>query len=281
MGGSVLVGLIVVACAEGTSEDPIETPGGADAAQLEASLPGKDAALPPPPEKDAGAVESGPTVSAACTAALAKASFDFEADQGWTHVASDNALSANASWPYDGWTRGNSTTLACPDTLCWGSERTQNYSQCGRGELISPKIDLSACTGETVTLRFTHAYAFWTGSFGGTAYFDGGIVEISKDDGVTWAVPNGTYPGTVKILATRNGFDCVLPNNFHVHNKMGFTGTQTTPVTVDLEVPAASITDKMRIRFSQASGVSTEINGNARSGTAAGWRVDDVKLVVK
>lgn len=281
-----LAAVIVAACAEGSDADP-DGPGldDADAATLEASSsnPRSDSGTDPEPEEDAGAKDSGPKVSAACTAALDEAKWDFEgSDQGWTHVVSDNAEN-QASWPFDPWTRGTASTIPCPDGQCWGAERNQNYPQCGRGELISPKIDLSACKGETIVLAFTHAYAFWTGTFNSQTWFDGGILEISKDDGATWEIPSGTYPGTVKILGDRSGYKCVLPNAFHVHGKSGFTGVQQTAATFEIELPAAWLTDKMRIRFSQASGVSsTTTDANqSRSGTAAGWRVDDVRFAAK
>jgi len=278
---SALVALLVAACAEGSNAEP-EGEGDADAGAVEAAaLPPRPEAGEPEPETDAGDEDAGPSVSPACAAALDKAKFDFEgSDQGWTHRASDNAES-QTSWPFDPWTRGTATTITCPDGECWGSERNQNYAQCGRGELISPKIDLLACKDATVSLVFTHAYAFWTGNVNGQDWFDGGIVEISKDGGATWEVPQAAYPGTVKILGSRGGYNCVLPNAFHVHGKSGFTEAQPAPTAFEIEIPAASLTANMRVRFSQASGVSTAVNGHAREGTAAGWRIDDLHFEAK
>ena len=103
-------------------------------------------------------------------------------------------------------------------------------------------------------LAFTHAYSFWTGSYGGVTWYDGGIVEISSDDSASWSVPPGTYPGTVKINPDRgSGYPCVLKDQFHVHNKAGFVGVQTTAATMEIELPAAALTDKLRVRFAQAS----------------------------
>ena len=278
-----LIASTIAACAEGASADTDAPDTTTDAGTLEASTirPGNDSGAEPEPEEDAGDEDGGPKVSAACASALEKAKWDFEgSDQGWTHRVSDNADS-QADWPFDPWTRGTASNIPCPDGQCWGSERNQNYAQCGRGELVSPKIDLSACSGEKVVLAFTHAYAFWSGSFNGQTWFDGGIVEISNDDGATWQVPTGTYPGSVKILGQRSGNNCVLPNGFHVHGKSGFIGVQQTATKLEIEMPAAFLVDDLRIRFSQASGVSTAVNGHAREGTAAGWRIDDVHFAVK
>lgn len=285
IGPLAALGAFVVACAEGSSEDPDGTGGvGADAGVLEAAtpLPHEDSG-PTEPEDDAGDGDgdAGDTVSPACAAALAAATFDFEgSDQGWQTAVSDGA-EAHASWPFNPWTRGTSATIPCPDGQCFGAERSQNYAQCHRGELISPRIDLAACADEKVSLVFSHAYAFWSGSFNGQTWFDGGVVMISRDDGATWQVPNGTYPGTVKILGTRGSYNCVVPNSFHVDGKSGFTGTQQTASTVEIAMPAGSLTANVRVRFSQAAGVSTAANDHARAGTAAGWRVDDVHFAVK
>ncbi|MBX3224476.1 MAG: hypothetical protein KF795_28435 [Labilithrix sp.] len=280
---SSLVALAVVACAEGSDADPEGAgTGDTDAGAVEASAipPREDADVEPEDEDDAGDTDSGAPPSA-CAKAIAAVSFDFEgSDQGWVHAVSDGAANA-ASWPFDPWTRGTSATIPCPDGQCFGAERSQNYAQCHRGELISPRIDLAACVDEKVSLVFSHAYAFWSGSFNGQTWFDGGVVMISKDDGATWQVPSGTYPGTVKILGTRGSYNCVLPNGFHVDGKSGFTGTQQTASTIEIAMPAGSLTANVRVRFSQAAGVSTAANEHARAGTAAGWRVDDVHFALK
>lgn len=284
------VWLAASACAEGTVDDPTATRGAfSDAGSVEAAV-----ILPPSDvgtvndggngDEDSGTKDGGGAVTAACQSALAKANFDFEgSDQGWTHRVSDNANSS-ATWPFDPWSRGAATKIQCPNGTCWAAERLQNYAQCQRGELVSPSIDVKACAGVHVVLAFKHAYAFWTGSFGGSTWFDGGIVEISKDDGATWEVPTGTYPGTVKINPSRgSGYDCVLGNQFHVHGKSGFVGTQTAPSTIEVDIPASALTETLRIRFSQASGVSssTASADTSRLSTAAGWRIDDVQLLAK
>ncbi len=285
---SSLLTVVVVACAQGTEAGDFE-PGEVDAGDVEPAPTGKpkdggvteEEEEKPDPE-DAGTKDSGPPVNTACLSALDAAKFDFEATaQGWTSKNSDGA---SGSWPYNPWSWGTATTITCPSGKCWGAERTQKYAQCQRGELVSPKINLSACSGEKITLTFTHAYAFWTGSYNAQTWFDGGIVEISMDDGSSWQVPTASYPGTVKINPDRGGsYECLLKNSFHVHNKSGFTQTQTTPQTFEITIPANYLNDKFRIRFSQASGVSSQTTdaNSSRSATAAGWRIDDVKLVMK
>ncbi len=261
-----------VARSDASAQDPAPDSGAADSGVVDSGGVVADAATQ---------VDSGPT-SNACSAALASIKFDFEAsDQGWSHRPSDNAASDDPNWPFDPWGRGLAATVACPERSCWASELLQNYAQCGRGELTSPPIDLHACAGERVTLVFRHAFAFWSGTVNRETWYDGGIVEISSNDGASWVVPPAAYPGTVKILGKRNGIECVRADGFHVHDKPGFTGKQYAPSTVEIDVPSSALTSTMRVRFSQGSGVSTASNGQQRGGTAAGWRVDDVHFVRK
>jgi hypothetical protein len=245
---------------DSSTAEPVEA-GAGDAAGADAA----DAAMPDP-----------------CAAALAKITYDFESGvSGWTHATSDGAT---GSWPFDPWATGTASVgTACNVGKCFGTELTQNYAQCQRASLSSPAIDLSKCTGKTVALVFQHAYSFWTGSYGGSVWFDGGVVEVSGD-GSTWAVAQGTYPGTVKINPDRTAsYACVLPNGFGVHNKQGFVGVQSTTTKAELTIPSSAITATTRIRFSFASGVSSQTTNadTSRGSTAPGWRIDDVGFVMK
>jgi hypothetical protein len=171
----------------------------------------------------------------------------------------------------------------CKAGKCFGTELTKNYAQCQRAHLLSPPIDLSMCTGKTVALTFQHAYSFWTGSYGGTVWFDGGVVEVSAN-GTTWVLAQGTYPGTVKINPDRTAsYACVLPSSFGVHNKQGFVGVLATTTKAELTIPAAAIGATTRVRFSFASGVSSQTTNadSSRASTAPGWRIDDVGFVMK
>ncbi len=281
-GAALLAASIVVACAIGSNDEPFDDNPFPDAGRLEAStIPGPDDAGGIGPETDSGKSDSGGPVNEACQNALSVLDYDFTNEQGWTHKISDGA---SGSWPFDPWSHGTSAALACPTGSCWGAELTQNYAQCQRGELVSPKIDLSACKGSKVALVFKHAYDFWSGSYNGTMWFDGGIVEISSDDGAIWVVPTATFPGTVKINPDRGAsYACLLKDQFHVHNKPGFTGKQTNATTMEIELGPSALTDSFRVRFSQASGVSSQTtNANtSRSATGPGWRIDDVHFVMK
>lgn len=280
-------------------------------AVLVACAVGSEAETAPETESDAGRVDTGTSIvppgdsgggeeetdasvadaktdsapADACTTALAKLTYDFEAGAaGWTHAVSDGADGSGVSWPYDPWLTGTASVApACKAGKCFGTELTKNYAQCQRGHLLSPTVDLSACAGKTVALVFHHAYSFWTGSYAGTTWFDGGVVEASSN-GTTWQALTGTYPGTVKINPDRgSSYACVQSTSFGVHNKQGFVGVQTATTKAELTIPATAISKTTRIRFSFASGVSSQVTNadSSRASTAPGWRIDDVGFVAK
>lgn len=283
LGISVVTSAVVVlgACAIGSEASTGDTD---DSGKPPLTL---DSAAPQPVE--AGAHDATTTSDAAdaatldpCAEALAKITYDFESGaSGWTHATSDGAT---GSWPFDPWATGTASVgTACHTGKCFGTELTQNYAQCQRASLTSPPVDLSKCTGKTVALVFQHAYSFWTGSYGGSQWFDGGVVEVSGD-GSTWTVAQGTYPGTVKINPNRTAsYACVLPDGFGVHNKQGFVGVQAATVKAELTLPGSAVTATTRIRFSFASGVSSQTTNadTSRGSTAPGWRIDDVGFVSK
>lgn len=280
-----LVALLVVAgaCAKGAEDESLTlgeggTPEPTDA-RVDVSVP--DGGGDP---LDASPVDAALDASDPCSDALAKIRFDFESGaQGWTHGSSDG-VSPPPVWPYDPWLQGAATKgTACKAGKCFGTDLTQNYAQCHRGFVMSPPIDLSACKGRSVSLVFQHAYGFWTGMYNGQTWFDGGVVEVSAD-GTTWQVPAGPYPGTVKINPDRTAtYACVQKDSFGVHNKPGFVLQQATTVPASLAIPAALITATTRVRFSTASGVSSQNTtaDSSRPFTDFGWRIDDVGFVVK
>lgn len=273
--------LLAGACATGGETDPgvddDEDSGlRIDAGRLPEPAKGDGGPLIPKPT-DAGVVDAGavPDASDACAAALSSLAFGFESGaQGWVHDASDSAA-GQTSWPYDGWAQGVATKGAgCRSGSCFGVELTQNYAQCQRGYLLSPPLDLRACVGRNVALVFQHAYAFWSSS----PSFDGGVLEVSSD-GATWQVPpaTGVYSGTLSIRASFAGYSC-KPAAFGASGKQGFVGKKPTTEKVSVLLPASAISATTRVRFSMASGVSSQTFSadTSRSGTDFGWRIDDV-----
>lgn len=241
-----------------------------------------DGAAPGPSGDGGGTPDAGD----ACAEALAAIAFDFESgDQGWTHGASDGITGSDPSWPYDGWSRTAATNgTTCHAGSCFGAELTQNYAQCQRGYLLSPAIDLSKCAGRDVALVYFQAYAFWSGSYGGQSWSDGAVVEVSAD-GQSWQVPTapGVYSGTVAINPSQTTSYRCVQKPFGVDGKPGFVGKSATTAKVTIPLPAAVVGKTTQIRFSMASGVSSQTTdpSASRAATDFGWRIDDVGFVLR
>ena len=263
----------------GDDDDTITQPVPGDDDDDDASVSGTDAAgtkadAAPTDASDAEAVaDSGPPT---CAAALALAQYTFDdGPQGWTHGISDGQT--GTSWPYDPWSWGTATSgPACPDAGCFGAELTENYAQCQRGYLVSPTLDLGKCAGEDLQLTFQHGYAFWDDG----TYFDGGVVFVSADNGVTWQALDSGGPQPVNIQTSIDEYACA-DGPFEVDGKQGYVGSSAGNAdAVQLTIPAAMVTSHTLLKFSMGSGVSSQTNdaGTSRLYTLSGWRVDNVSL---
>lgn len=251
----------------------------------DAAVPEIDAATS---GSDAGAGTDGAgsdaSTTTACTQALAALKFSFDTGpDGFTHEILDNAQSSGASWPFDPWAQGTpSNAIGCASGQCWATELSQNYAQCQRAALVSPVMDLTACAAEDISVTFQHAYSFWSGAISSVSYYDGGVVEISKDGGATWAVAGPyTYPGTVKINPQwTSSYACVAASGFHVDQKPGFVQVASTWHKETIPIVAAYRTASFKVRFAFGSGVSSQTTSasTSRSATAPGWHIDDVAI---
>ncbi|MEJ7597390.1 MAG: hypothetical protein WKG01_05725 [Kofleriaceae bacterium] len=261
--------MFVVGCASAGDRDvvPVDAPGGG-------TVDG------PPTE-----TPDGPPASA-CDNKLGTYATGFETEQtGWTHVTMDGADGEGATWPFDEWQKGASSAVGGPvgcheGSNCWGTQISDNYTSCSRAALISPPYDLSSCTGRDVKLTFFSWHDFWTGSYNSTTWYDGGIVEISSD-GLTWmaVTPTPAYPGTIDINPNRgSSYECVLPTSFRLDGKQGFVGNGGGWKLVTIPLPAAMLTEKFRVRFAYASGVSYSSTSpeTNRDHTRPGWYIDEL-----
>ncbi len=299
---SGLLGAPVAACAVGGAEDGTATglpnglPEDPDGSLVDVRAGGREGGAradgsdessteppPPPPGPDGSSGDAGP--DAPPTFACAQ-TVDFESGaSGFTHQASDGYQN-NTTWPFDSWAVGAAANgLGCRSgTSCWATGLTENYVQCQRAELRSPAIDLTTCAAAgTVKVVFQHAYAFWTGAYGGTTWFDGGIVEISGDNGATWVAAEGLpTSGTVKINPSQTSSYACYQTPFRVDGKAGFVGTAGW-ASAEFVVPTVLRTSQFAIRFSYGSGVSFKTTSPATSKlhTAAGWHIDDVQITAQ
>ncbi len=129
------------------------------------------------------------------------------------------------------------------------------YSGYNNSECLSIGTgSISLSSGQASTLEFWTRYGIETG-------WDGGVVEISTDDGQTWntLTPSGGYPATL----THSGNSCGLPLSSGV-----FTGTALTWSLQQIDLAAyAGQNVQLRWRFSTDG-----------AQTGEGWWIDDIRV---
>jgi len=163
--------------------------------------------------------------------------------------------SINPQGPSDAWSRIRMTS---------GSANHLYHGASGNGgnddRLESPPM-LVGTTG--LVLSFDHRYAFEQDA---NTNGDGGVVEISQDNGATWvdvaSYGSPGYSGKVGPVVTANP---LLGRNAYIGTSAGFPLMQN--VTVNMGNTLAGKTIKVRFR------IGTDI-----AGSAAGWDIDNVAL---
>ncbi len=201
---------------------------------------------------------------------------------GWTHASMDGVSAP--SWPLDEWQLGTATSgpNSCHTGMaCWATRLDANYTSCERAELVSPPLDLSACTGTAVTLSVWSWHDFWTGTVAGKSgtWFDGGFVELASGSGA-WqtASPTPAYPGVLAINGNINSFQCVSPTSFYADGRSGLLRSSAGWQELRIPIPAALVTAAFKLRVVYATGVSypdNDAEGN-RAHTRPGWYLDDL-----
>lgn len=237
------------------------------------------------PAMDGAPAQDGAILSLACRVALAEAEFDFESGPaGWTHDIMPEIAGTEVDWRFDDWEHGTASTVgpaACHGgTGCWATRLDNNYIACQRAYLMSPPLDLAACAGEDLALTFQHFHDFWTGEWNEQTWFDGGIVEFSRD-GTDWDSPPGLdTPGTIAINPSKGLNECIESDNFYVDGRPGFVGESGGWSLVEVAIPADLVIDGLYVRFAYSSGVILQSSTqNASNFSDAGWYIDDLAIV--
>ena len=156
-----------------------------------------------------------------------------------------------------------------PWTAAWSHIRETSVDGYWHGDDLPEPSDvrlssppLVASDTEPVVISFAHRYAFEEAQ---RTQWDGGVVEYSVDDGVTWAdvstLTDPGYPGTIttetgNVLAGRPAFS---------GTSAGYPEFITT--RLDLGTALAGMTFRLRFRIGTDAGTG-----------AAGWDVDDVAI---
>ncbi len=202
------------------------------------------------------------------------------ADEDPKQSATDDVESSHTAWtvtntkvgsvtPVLAWSR---STSGPHDHLWLASETfTQNDSS-----LVSPTLVVSRTASFILTFRHKYLFDATTDSAGNPLYLDGGVIEISTDDGATWtdigqaASPGyATVPiaaGVGSVLSGRRAFAGLSPG-------ASFDSPDGSPmVTTTLNVGTQYASQRVRIRFRLVSA------GAHTGNPLIGWRIDDIRV---
>ena len=160
---------------------------------------------------------------------------------GWTHLGNNDNWEIGAPVSGPGYSHSGSNS--------WATNLNGNYINCMDACLLMPSINLDEI--ESTQLMFQHYYNIEN-------YYDGGIVEISTDGGISWTqiTPNGGYPE-----------DALYYNNplGSVSAYSGYSGSGWHPAVFDISNYDGCSNVNIRFRF-----------GTDYSIYYSGWYIDDV-----
>lgn len=187
--------------------------------------------------------------------------------EDWTHGPVD----APATGEWDPWVVGTPTggPGGCHGSAtvneCWTTGLSGDYPTCQRGELRAPTRDMSPCA--TSAMHVDLVFWQWHDFAAATGSNDGGLVEISGDDGATWTqvAPASGWDGAIAM----NGSAC--EGALYTDGKQGFLGDSGGWVQETIRVPTDLLTSQFTFRF---------VFGSDGATGAAGWFLDDVALLV-
>ncbi|MBB5207980.1 M36 family metallopeptidase [Chiayiivirga flava] len=128
----------------------------------------------------------------------------------------------------------------------------------GLSSLVSPPLQVSTDTPFVIT--FQHRHQFESGS---GVHWDGGIVELSTDDGASWIDIGPSAVPTYNGVLTDQSNNPIETRSAYVNTSTGYPAM--SPVTIDLGSTYAGQT--VRVRF--AVGTDEAVG-------AAGWELDNL-----
>ncbi|MDB4966396.1 MAG: Peptidase, (Fungalysin) family [Myxococcales bacterium] len=138
--------------------------------------------------------------------------------------------------------------------------------------LVSPPLSIGATA---FSFTFLHSWAFENSKFppttGPTIYWDGGVVEISADNGATWVDLDGKFTAGAYTQTLYDGLDATIgPTDNPLQGRKAFGGVSAgfpanITSTVDLGTTYANQTVRIRFRIGTDSG-----------GSNTGWLIDNV-----
>ncbi len=203
---------------------------------------------------DPGLAIAGPVTTTVATrgnvdfVANQTATDDVESDHSLWTISFDPGLGVTSPW----------RRLAVTDRDHRWLGPDQGYP--GDHYLISPPLDVAVDTAFSFT--FSHRYSFEYAPGAMTIYYDGGVIEISTDDGETWsdigASATPGYSGTLDVgenpLSGRSAFAAMSP---------GYPNFVTVAVALGSTYAGQTVRVRFRIGTDPALG-------------AAGWEIDQI-----
>jgi len=139
----------------------------------------------------------------------------------------------------------------------WATNLSGTYGACDDAFLTSPAIDLSACSGVTLTLTFDTWYEY---ERYGLAYYDGFIVEFWNGSAWVKIAPVGGWDHTIQI------YGC---SGIYVSGEDGFAYESGGWVVKTFTVSLTSYPSTFQLRF---------VHGSDSDGHYYGAYIDNVRL---
>jgi hypothetical protein len=202
------------------------------------------------------------------------------ADEDPKQSASDDVESSQTAWTIANTKVGTATPIAAwsrstigPHDHLWLASETFTAND---SSLISPTLVVSRTASFILTFRHKYLFDTATDATGKPLYLDGGVIELSTDDGATWAdIGHAASPGYA-TTPIASGFGNVLAG------RMAFAGLSPgasfdTPdgsplVTTSMNLGTQYASQRVRVRFRLACAAAH--TGNV----LIGWRIDDIRF---
>ena len=217
-----------------TGQLPVRLEGasGIQLADLKIDLNDPDLALGPPPANTLGL----------------RGNFDVVPNQS----QSDDVESPSSPWTTTGttanrWTRSE---ITAGDHRWLGPDPGVTSDQ----SLISPTLQVGT---DPFSFTFIHRFGF---EFTGTNFFDGGVIEISTDNGTTWTdignLASPTYNGTLVATGTNP-----------LRGRKAYIGNQAAQIPVTVSLGTAFANQAVKVRFRTGTDVTA---------SGFGWEIDNL-----
>lgn len=167
--------------------------------------------------------------------------------------ATDDVEAADSAWTRTGAATTGWRLVREGINQRWSIIGTEQVSD---RSLTSPSLAVSADQPLVMTFKHRHSFERSRGE-----NFDGGVVEISADDGKTWKdIGEAVYPGTI---TSRDNASALAGRKAFVSRSAGYPEYVTT--TIDVGTAFAGQNVKVRFRFASDEGTASP-----------GWDVDDI-----